>query len=82
MDQEYSKINYLILSRSSRKDTETASALAEVGGGISGSVEGIDAVLERLQTYIPHIETDDADTVWTVDSLLTQLVDEAQENEP
>ncbi|XP_026314803.1 uncharacterized protein LOC113226403 [Hyposmocoma kahamanoa] len=67
---------------SSRKDTETASALAEVGGGISGSVEGIDAVLERLLTYIPRVESEDADIVWTVDSLLTQLVDEAQEYEP
>lgn len=52
-----------------------------MGGGISGSVEGIDAVLERLLMYIPQVESEDADTVWTVESLLTQLVDEGQEYE-
>lgn len=44
-------------------------------------MDGIDAVLERLLTFIPQVETEDADTVWTVDSLLTQLVDEAQQYE-
>ncbi|CAG9785861.1 unnamed protein product [Diatraea saccharalis] len=58
------------------KDRETANALAEVGGGLCGSVEGVDAVLEILKTYIPDVEADTADSVWTVDSLLTQLAEE------
>lgn len=64
-----------------RSNTETVSALAAVGGGISGSVEGIDAALEVLQSYIPQVDTDVADMVWTVDSLLTQLADDSQEPE-
>lgn len=43
---------------------------------MSGSVEGIDAALEVLKSYIPPIESDTADMVWTIDSLLTQLADE------
>lgn len=62
-----------------RKDRETANALAEVGGGLSGSVDGVDAVLEVLKSYIPNVEIDTADSVWTVDSLLTQLAEENQE---
>ncbi|KAI5633867.1 hypothetical protein NE865_13436 [Phthorimaea operculella] len=61
-----------------RKDTETVSALAEVGGGISGSVEGIEAALEVLKSYIPEVEPEVADTVWTVDSLLQQLADDIE----
>lgn len=50
------------------------SALAEVD--MSGSGEGIDGALEILKSYIPTVESDSADTVWTIDSLLTQLADE------
>ncbi|XP_049868496.1 uncharacterized protein LOC126368511 [Pectinophora gossypiella] len=64
-----------------RKDKETVSALAEVSGGISGSVEGIDAALEVLKSYIPIVEADVADTVWTVDTLLTQLAEENQDTD-
>lgn len=67
-------------SRATRKDTETANALAEVGGGLSGSVDGVDAALEILKSYIPQVEMDMADSVWTVDSLLTQLAEESQES--
>ncbi|CAH0714711.1 unnamed protein product, partial [Brenthis ino] len=56
------------------QDTETVNALTEVG--VSGSVEGIDAALEVLKSYIPPVESDTADMVWTIDSLLTQLADE------
>lgn len=58
------------------KDSETANALAEVGGGISGRADSIEAVLQVLKSFIPHEEVDTADSVWTVDSLLTQLADE------
>ncbi|KAL4710645.1 hypothetical protein ACJJTC_003281 [Scirpophaga incertulas] len=61
------------------KDTETVIALAEVGGGISGSIDSIDGVLDVLKLYIPPVEMESADTVWTVDSLLTQLAEEHQE---
>ncbi|RVE41351.1 hypothetical protein evm_004651 [Chilo suppressalis] len=64
---------------SEHKDRETANALAEVGGGISSSVDGVDAVLDILKSYIPHVEADTADSVWTVDSLLAQLAEENQE---
>ncbi|XP_053612581.1 uncharacterized protein LOC128676474 [Plodia interpunctella] len=62
------------------KDKETVNALSEVGGGLSGSADGIDAVLAVLNTYIPQVEDDTADSVWTVDTLLTQLADEANES--
>ncbi|KAM3963655.1 uncharacterized protein ACR2FA_002178 [Aphomia sociella] len=61
------------------KDKETVNALTEVGGGLSSSVEGVDAALEVLMSYVPHVEMDTADAVWTVDSLLTQLADEIQD---
>lgn len=45
-------------------------------GGISGSVDGIEAALEVLKSYMPEVESDDtADTVWTIDSLLTELAE-------
>ncbi|XP_045495338.1 uncharacterized protein LOC123694076 [Colias croceus] len=65
---------------SDRKDKETAYTLAEVGGGISGSVEGVEAALEVLKSYISPEESDSADTVWTIDSLLTQLAEECDES--
>lgn len=52
--------------------------LAEVGGGLSASVDSVDAALEILKSYIPQVELDTADSVWTVDSLLTQLAEESQ----
>lgn len=65
--------------RSDHKDTETVNALAEVSGGISGTADSIEAVLEVLNSYIPQEETDSADTVWTADSLLQELAEESQE---
>ncbi|XP_028030944.1 uncharacterized protein LOC114243597 [Bombyx mandarina] len=62
-----------------QKNTETVNTLTEVGGGISGSADSIEGVLEVLKTYIPKVESDIADTVWTVDSLLMQLAEEYQE---
>ncbi|XP_059055524.1 uncharacterized protein LOC131849463 [Achroia grisella] len=62
-----------------RKDKETVSALTEVGGGLSSSAEGVEAALEILMSYVPQVEVDTTDSVWTVDSLLTQLADESQE---
>ncbi|CAK1600538.1 unnamed protein product [Parnassius mnemosyne] len=59
-----------------QKDAETVNTLAEVGGGISGSTEGIEGVLEVLMSYVPQVESDTDDTVWTVDSLLSQLSEE------
>ncbi|XP_026732902.1 uncharacterized protein LOC113497525 [Trichoplusia ni] len=61
------------------KDTETVNALSEVGGGISGTADSIEKVLEVLNSYIPQEEMDSADTVWTVDSLLQELAEETQE---
>ncbi|CAH2108685.1 unnamed protein product [Euphydryas editha] len=58
------------------QDTETVNTLAEVG--VSGSVEGIDAALDVLKSFIPAVEADAADTVWTIDSLLTQLTEEEE----
>ncbi|XP_047530683.1 intraflagellar transport protein 43 homolog [Vanessa atalanta] len=58
------------------QDTETVNTLAEVG--VSGSVEGIDAALDVLKSFIPEAESDTADTVWTIDSLLTQLAEEEE----
>lgn len=52
-------------------------ALAEVGG-VTGSVEGVEAALEVLLSHVPQVEADAADTVWTVDSLLMQLAEEEQ----
>lgn len=52
--------------------------LAEVGGGLSASVDSVDAALEILKSYIPQVELDTADSVWTIDSLLTQLAEESQ----
>ncbi|XP_072939145.1 uncharacterized protein [Epargyreus clarus] len=63
------------------KDAETVNALAEVGVGVSGSVDGIEGVLQVLNSYIPDVEEEEPDTVWTVDSLLMQLADEANEND-
>ncbi|CAK1540800.1 unnamed protein product [Leptosia nina] len=60
---------------SSKKDTETANTLVEVGSGITGSVEGIEAALEVLKSYMPQ-EVDSPDTVWTIESLLIQLSEE------
>lgn len=54
-------------------------ALSEVGGGISGTADSIEKVLEVLNSYIPQEEMDSADTVWTVDSLLQELAEETQE---
>ncbi|XP_045516232.1 uncharacterized protein LOC123709135 [Pieris brassicae] len=62
-----------------RKDTETANTLAEVSGGITTSVEGIDAALDILKTYIPH-DSDSPDTIWTIDSLLMELNEEIDDN--
>ncbi|XP_013176105.1 PREDICTED: uncharacterized protein LOC106124178 [Papilio xuthus] len=60
-----------------QKDAETANTLAEVGGGVSSSSEGVEAVLEVLMSYMPQAEESDvADTVWTVDSLLNELAEE------
>ncbi|XP_014369326.2 uncharacterized protein LOC106719494 [Papilio machaon] len=60
-----------------QKDTETANTLAEVGGGVSGSSEGVEAVLDVLMSYVPQVaESDAADTVWTVDSLLSELAED------
>ncbi|CAG4934531.1 unnamed protein product [Parnassius apollo] len=59
-----------------QKDAETVNTLAEVGVGISGSTEGIEGVLEVLMSYVPQVESDTDDTVWTVDSLLSQLSEE------
>ncbi|CAB3238817.1 unnamed protein product [Arctia plantaginis] len=61
------------------KDKETVSALSEVGGGISGTADSIESVLEVLNSYIPEEEMDSADTVWTVDSLLQELAEDTQE---
>ncbi|CAB3235312.1 unnamed protein product [Arctia plantaginis] len=61
------------------KDKETVSALSEVGGGISGTADSIESVLEVLNSYIPEEEMDSADTVWTVDSLLQELGEDTQE---
>ncbi|KAG6451959.1 uncharacterized protein LOC115444699 [Manduca sexta] len=63
---------------SDRKNMETVNTLAEVGGGITGA-DGIDAVLEILNKFIPEEELDTADNIWTVDSLLAQLADESPE---
>ncbi|CAG9579090.1 unnamed protein product [Danaus chrysippus] len=60
---------------SEHQDAETMNTLAEVRG-VSGSVEGIEAALEVLKSYIPVVEPDTADTVWTVDTLLAQLAEE------
>lgn len=49
--------------------------MAEVSGGITSSVDGIDAALEILKMYIPH-DSDSPDDIWTIDSLLTQLNEE------
>ncbi|KAJ0175866.1 hypothetical protein K1T71_009025 [Dendrolimus kikuchii] len=65
---------------SDRKVTETANTLAEVGSGITGSADSIEAVLEVLNSYIPQVELDTSDNVWTVDSLLAQLAEEMQED--
>ncbi|XP_041984531.1 uncharacterized protein LOC121737053 [Aricia agestis] len=54
------------------QDSETATTLAEVGG-IRGTIDGVEAALEVLMSFVPEVEEDDADTVWTIDSLLTQL---------
>nr|BBB06982.1 hypothetical protein [Pieris brassicae] len=67
------------LSKPPRKDTETANTLAEVSGGITTSVEGIDAALDILKTYIPH-DSDSPDTIWTIDSLLMELNEEIDDN--
>ncbi|XP_028166373.1 uncharacterized protein LOC114357103 [Ostrinia furnacalis] len=61
-----------------RKDTDTVNTLAEVGGGLSASVDSVDSALEILKSYIPQVDMDSADSVWTVDSLLTQLAEEIQ----
>lgn len=68
-------VNYcfLIHFRNDQKDEETAHTLVEVGGDISGSTEGIEAVLEILMSHVPQAEPETADTVWTVDSLLCEL---------
>lgn len=67
------------ICRSDHKDRETVNALSEVGGGISGTADSIEKVLEVLNSYIPQEEMDSADTVWTVDSLLQELAEETQE---
>ncbi|XP_013149223.1 PREDICTED: uncharacterized protein LOC106111634 [Papilio polytes] len=60
-----------------QKDAETANTLAEVGGGVSGSSEGVEAVLDVLMSYVPQVEESDAaDIVWTVDSLLSELAED------
>lgn len=46
---------YIIYYRPDHKDKETVNALSEVGGGLSGSADGIDAVLAVLNTYIPQV---------------------------
>ncbi|XP_068632865.1 uncharacterized protein [Battus philenor] len=56
-----------------QNDVETVNTLAEVGSGIGGSTEGVEAVLNVLMSYIPQEESDVADTVWTVESLLSEL---------
>lgn len=71
-----------VLPQTEKKVTETASALAEVGSGISGSADSVDAVLEVLNSYIPRVELDSSDIVWTVDSLLAQLAEEMQGDGP
>ncbi|OWR46015.1 hypothetical protein KGM_202776 [Danaus plexippus plexippus] len=60
---------------SEHQDAETMNTLAEVRG-VSGSVDGIEAAIEVLKSYIPEVEPDIADTVWTVDTLLAQLAEE------
>ncbi|XP_050668779.1 uncharacterized protein LOC126968037 [Leptidea sinapis] len=63
---------------SDRKDKDTVKTLAEVSDGITGTAEGIDATLEVLMSHIPILEPDSVDTVWTVESLLTQLAEESE----
>lgn len=67
--------------RADQKDIETVNTLAEVGGAISGSTDSIEAVLDILHRYIPDDEPDTADSIWTVDSLLAQLVEEYQDKQ-
>ncbi|CAG9129238.1 hypothetical protein JYU34_008420 [Plutella xylostella] len=60
------------------KDTETADTLADIGGDLTSTVDGIDGVLKVLRSCVPQVDMNMADTVWTVDGLLAQLADEEQ----
>ncbi|GBP52999.1 hypothetical protein EVAR_80959_1 [Eumeta japonica] len=59
----------------SHTDTETANTLAEVS---NEDTLGTDTVLEVLRAHVPKIKVDNGDSIWTVNSLLTQLADEEQ----